>query len=210
MKSITRYRIIEISELLSGSVLPIIFWVSLIFGFDTPYIAILTLVSAVMHEIGHTLAISLLEGGGTSIRGHASGLRIREGRLLNYSEEVAVLLGGPMMNILIFLLTLPFGDMMSGYVRILGYVNLATGISNLLPFEGYDGYGALAMIFRARGRERLIRHLEMCSFVLSILVTFAALHLIDLFGEGYWIFGLFFFTVLSKLVNFGKYDFSGE
>lgn len=210
MKSTTRYRIIEIAELLYGSVLPIIFWVSLIFGFDTPYIAILTLVSAVIHEIGHGLAISLLAGDGTSIRGHASGFRIKEGRMLPYAHEVAIFLCGPLANILLFLITLPFGELMSGYVRILGYVNLATGISNLLPFEGYDGYGALCMIFRSGGREHLIRRLEICSFLLSILVTFAALHLIDLFGEGYWIFGLFFFSVLSKLVNFGKYDFSGE
>ena len=209
MKRLTRYRIIELAELLSGSILPIIFWVSLIFGFDTPYIAILTLISAIMHELGHGLMISLLSRG-ASIRGHATGFRIREGRMLTYRGEVAVLLGGPMMNLLIFLLALPFASAMSGYVRILGLVNLATGISNLLPLEGYDGYGALSMILRSRGKERLVGWLEVCSFVLSILVTFAALHLIDIYGEGYWIFGLFFFTVISKLINFEKYEFLRE
>ena len=209
VKTLTRYRIIELAELISGSILPIIFWVSLIFGFDTPYIAILTLISAMMHEIGHGLVISVLSRG-ASLHGHASGLRIKEGRMLSYGSEIAVLLGGPLMNIFIFLLTLPFGNAMLGYVRILGFVNLATGISNLLPLEGYDGYGAISMLLRSKGAEHLIERLEAFSFVLSITVTFAALHLIDLFGEGYWIFGLFFFTVVSKLAKYGKRDFLRE
>lgn len=210
MKNSTRYRIIEILDLLSGSILPIIFWMSLIFGFDTTYIAMLTVISALIHELGHGIAISVLNRRGASIRGHASGFRIRQEEMMSYPKEIAVLLGGPLVNILIFLLTLPFGNAMSGYVRILGYVNLATGVSNLLPFEGYDGYGALCMLLCQRDAEHLVKRLEIFSFILSILVTFAALHLIDAFGEGYWIFGLFFFTVLSKLAKFGKYDIFRE
>jgi Zn-dependent protease len=197
-------------ELLSGSILPIIFWMSLIFGFDTTYIAILTLLSAVMHEIGHGIAISLVNVKGATVKGHASGFRIRHEQLTSYKKEIVVLLFGPLVNILIFLLTLPLGNAMFGYVRVLGYVNLATGVSNLLPLEGYDGYGALCMLFCQRDAQHLIKRLEILSFILSILVTFASLHLIDVFGEGYWIFGLFFFTVLSKLAKFGKYDIFGE
>ena len=210
MKNLTRYRIIELMELLSGSILPIIFWLSLIFGFDSPYIAILTVISAVLHEIGHSVAISLLSDGGVAIKGHPTGFRIKRSGMMTYKGEIAVLLAGPTVNLGIFILTLPFGNLLFGYVRIFGYINLATGVSNLLPFEGYDGYGALVMLFRSKGKEHLTRRLEMLSFILSILVTFAALHLIDVFGEGYWIFGLFFFTVLSKLANFGKYDIFRE
>ena len=210
MKNLTRYRIIEIAELLSSSVLPIIFWISLIFGFDSPYIAILTIISAVMHEIGHSAAISLLSKSEVTIKGHATGFRIKRSGMMTYKNEIAVLLSGPAINIAVFILTVPFGNVMSGYVRIFGYINLATGVSNLLPFEGYDGYGALMMLFRSRGKEHLVGRLELVAFILSILVTFAALHLIDVFGEGYWIFGLFFFTVLSKLANFGKYDIFRE
>lgn len=210
MKNLTRYRIIEIMELLSGSILPIIFWISLIFGFDSPYIAILTIISAVLHEIGHSVAISFISGGEVAIKGHTTGFRIKRSGMMTYKGEIAVLLSGPAVNLGIFILALPFGNLLSGYIRIFGYINLATGVSNLLPFEGYDGYGALVMLFRSRGKEYLTRRLEILSFILSVLVTFAALHLIDVFGEGYWIFGIFFFTVLSKLANFGKYDIFRE
>ena len=206
MKNLTRYRIIEILKLIAGSVLPIIFWVSLIFGFDAPYIAILTISSAILHEIGHGVAISLFTDKRGSFRGHSTGFRITERDMLSYPEEIAVLLAGPFINVLTFFLTLPFGDAMHGYIRIMGYVNLATGLSNLLPIEGYDGYGALCMALKARGVPDVTKRLERVSFAFSVIITFASLHLIDVFGEGYWIFGLFFFAVLSKLINFAKYD----
>ena len=210
MKNSTRYHIIEILELFTGSILPIIFWVSVIFGFDSPYIGILTIISAVIHEIGHGVAISCFSKGGGRLRGHSTGFRIKEKDILSYQKEILILLAGPCANLLLFLLTIPLSSALSGYLCIFGYINLATGISNLLPLEGYDGYNALHTFFRARGKNVLITNLETFSFIFSVLMTFIALYLIDRFGEGYWIFGLFFFTVLSKLINFGKYDIFEE
>ena len=210
MKNFTRYRVIEILQLLSGSVLPIIFWVSLIFGFDVPYIAVLTIISAVLHEIGHCIAIRIVNGKGAEIRGHASGFRIKRSESLSSRDEIFILLAGPGVNVMLFLLTWPLGNALDGYIRTLGIVNLVTGISNLMPFEGYDGYGAVCEMLHSVGRADLVKRLEVISFILSIAVTFASLYFIERFGEGYWIFGLFFFTVLSKLVKFGKYDIFGE
>lgn len=210
MKNSTRYGIIEALELLSGSVLPIIFWVSLIFGFDTPYVAILTLISAVWHELGHCFAIALIGNGAGSMRGHASGFRIKRETRLSYAKEIGILLAGPGVNIALFLATLPFGNALGGYLKIFGALNLATGISNLIPIEGYDGYGALNELFSCYGKEELMRMLEAFSFCFSTVITFVALYFIERFGEGYWIFGLFFFTMLSKLFKFGKYDIFEE
>jgi Zn-dependent protease len=210
MKNSTRYRIIEVLELFAGSILPIIFWISVIFGFDTPYIAILTILSAAIHEIGHYATILYFTEKRTEIRGHTTGFRIKESVMLSYPQEISILLAGPISNIIIFILTLPFGYALSGYLKFFGYINLATGISNLLPLDGYDGYGALSTFFRSRGATHLIKRLEVFSFVFSIAVTFISLHIIDILGEGYWIFGLFFFTMLSKLIKFEKYDIFEE
>ena len=206
MKNSTRYRIIEMLELFAGSILPIIFWVSVIFGFDAPYIAILTILSAVIHEIGHYSMILYFTGNHAKLRGHATGFRISQNVMLSYPKEITILLAGPAANILIFIFTIPFHNALSGYINFFGYINLATGISNLLPLEGYDGYGALSTFLRMRGNTHLIKRLEIFSFIFSVSATFISLHLIDLFGEGYWIFGLFFITTLSKLMNFEKYD----
>ena len=125
---------------------------------------------------------------------------------MSYGEEMMLYLSGPLANLAFSLFLLPFLAISEQFVKEFCIINTFTMLSNLLPVEGYDGYGALVMLFRSKGKEHLTRRLEILSFILSILVTFAALHLIEVFGEGYWIFGLFFFTVLSKLANFGKYD----
>ena len=210
MKNFTRHRTIEFLELLSGSVLPIIFWVSLIFGFDVPYVAILTLICAVMHEGGHIGAISCLSKSTAKLRGHSSGFRISLSSPMSYQNEIAVILSGPCINIATFLLLLPFGNALDGYLRFFGYISLATGLSNLLPIDGYDGYRALHTYFTSRDRHLCLRALEILSFTLSITATFIALHIIDRYSEGYWIFGLFFFTSMSKILNFGKSDDFGE
>ena len=210
MKNFTRYRIIEFLELLAGSVLPILFWTSLIFGFDAPYVAILTVTSALVHELSHIVTICLLGGKELTLKGHSTGFRIPVSDMLSYRREILVFLSGPAANILIFFLTLPFQSALMGYIGVLGYINLATGISNLLPIEGYDGYGALSTLCKSLGSTKALKHLECFSFIFSILITFVSLHLIDVFGEGYWIFGLFFITVLSKIIKMEKYDVLGE
>ena len=210
MNNSTRYRIIEVMELLSGSILPIIFWLSLIFGFDAPYVAILTIISAVVHELGHCTAIYLATGIGGRVKGHSSGFRIKRNEALSYREEIIILLAGPLVNLGLFAILMPFAGALGGYIGAFAIINLATGISNLLPLEGYDGYGAICEALRSLGRPELIKRLESFSFVLSTGITFISLYLIERFGEGYWIFGLFFFAVLSKLVSFGKYDIFGE
>lgn len=206
MKNNTRARIIEIINLLSGSILPMMFWICLVFGFDTVYVAILTLICALLHELGHIGAIHFLSGESVCVRGHSSGFRIKRSVTLSYKNEIAILLAGPLANILVFIVCLSLGGALDGYIRIFGYINLATGLSNLLPIEGYDGYGALVQAFYSRGKDGLVRWLEILSFTFSVFITFISLHLIDRFSEGYWIFGLFFFATVSKLIKFEKYD----
>ena len=209
MKNSTRYHIIELLRLISDSVLPIIFWISIIFGFDTPCIAILTILCAVIHELGHCGAIAFF-GVSFALRGHSSGFRIKLSKGRSEMSTVLTLLAGPFINIILFLLTLLFGNIMDGYIRNFGYISLATGVSNLLPLEGYDGYGALTEIFMIKERYDLIKQLESLSFIFSVSLTFLSLYLIDRYSEGYWIFGLFFIMTLSKIYYFGKYDIFGE
>ena len=210
MKNTTRYRVIELLELLSGSVLPIIFWVSLIFGFDAPYIAMLTIIAALLHELGHIVAIGVFVKCDAKIRGHASGFRIRGNGTISYGREIAIILSGPLVNVALYLICIPLGHIFGNYVKMIGYINLATGVSNLLPIEGHDGYGAIRLFLNKHGWTSCIKALEIFSFSACIALTFSSLHLIDRLGEGYWIFGLFFCTMLSKLSFLGKYDIFGE
>lgn len=206
MKQKLIYALLRILALFANSVLPMLFWILLIFGFDVPYIAILTIICALIHELGHILAISYMSSDSEIPSGHLSGFRIRRQSTLGYRKEIIILAMGPLFNIAVFLLTLLFEGALSGYVRIFGILNLATAISNLLPVEGYDGYGILSEIFMSRGNYRMLKRLEAFSFLFSITVTFFSLYLIDKFGSGYWIFGIFFAIMLTKLIKYGKSD----
>lgn len=206
MKKERLQSLLNLLETLAESILPLIFWIFLIFGFDVPYIAILTIISALIHEAGHIAAISHLSGKCEIPSGKMFGFRIKRSGSLSYRKECAVLAAGPLANIILFILTLPFAHMLEGYVGIFGLVNLATGISNLIPVEGYDGYGILSQVLTSKNMTGGLRVIDCISFMFSVLATFLSLYLIDKADSGYWVFAVFFAVMITKLKKYGKYD----
>ena len=189
---------------LIGYFLPMLFWVSVMFGFDTPAIAILTLTVAIIHELGH-IAVMLFLGNRQIIpRGHATGFRLTADAKNSYKNEALILAGGPAANIVCAILFLPslifFGD----YGLLFISLNILTALSNLIPAEGYDGYGILSLYAEWCGKSTL--PLMRLSFSVSVFFTFLSLYLIGRLGGGFWIFGIFFVSVISKIRNMLKYD----
>ncbi len=182
--------------------LPTVFWGLLIYGFDAPYMANITILSIIIHEVGHVLSLFLLRKE-QNIRGVINGIRLSPKQSLSYREELLVALGGPLVNIIVggLLLALPFSK---EYIKAFAVMNLLTALSNLLPTQGSDGYriikSALALIF---GREYFFA-LDIVSIVISILITLSALFLMLKIGEGYWIYCLFLYNSLSILENLRK------
>lgn len=182
---------------LAESLLPMLFWVFLIFGFDSPDIAILTITGAIIHELGHISALMLC-GRSATLRSHLSGFRIKAA-IYGYREQILVLAAGPLANIAVFILLIPFWGVGNGYVGTVGLVNLLSALSNLLPVEGYDGYGILYNIASAKNSTFALRALFISSFAFSILFTLFSLYLILRYGSGYWIFAVFFAVLLGKI-----------
>lgn len=194
---ITDYKGLRLIRYLSDEILPLLFWVTIMFGFDTPAVAVLTILSALLHELGH-LSVVILRKIDFGFRAHMSGFRIRE-KSLSYIDHALILLGGPCANLVIYLVTLPFPTALDGYISLLGYINLATAITNLLPIEGYDGYGIVKCILEGRGLYRAVALLECVSFIAAVALTFIALYLLSRFNVGYWLFGLFFTIISVKI-----------
>lgn len=195
----------------ADSILPVLFWVSLLFGFDTPDMAILTLIAALIHEGGHLFAIHALRAlkrrdaeraeNAAHVRGHLSGFRIRAPRG-SYAEEITVLLAGPAMNIAFAILLLPILNAGDGYIRAFLLLNVLTAVSSLAPIEGYDGYGILKKICESKNSPRAISALSHTSFTLAVILSFFALYIMLRFGDGYWIFGVFFLILVGKIRKF--------
>ena len=187
--------------------LSVVFLGLITFGFDVSYIAILTVISAVIHECGHLIAIRLINKEKNPVPSPTvSGFRIARTRQLSYPEELIISLGGPLINLLVFLsvLILPQGSF-SLYLWDFGLINLMTAASNLLPIESYDGHKILRSVFYLSFLEEWTEKiLSALSLFFSALLTFLSLYLILRLGEGFWIFGIFFSSLLSAIKKNGK------
>lgn len=189
---------VKFLNLLSGSILPMLFWVFLMFGFDRPYIVILSLISAALHELGHLGAAKLLSCDTSAPSPKLYGFKIQPRTPLPYKKNIMILAAGPLSNVLlsILLLLLPFK---STYLDSFAYVSLATGLSNLVPVEGYDGYGIAKDLLSFRGRDDLYARLKIISFAFCIFMTFLSLYLLDKTNSGYWLFAIFFMATLKNI-----------
>lgn len=199
--------LIKAFGILANDILPLFFWTFLIFGFDSPDIAILTILSAAVHEIGHIIGGACADS--LCVRSHISGFRIKLGAF-GYLRDIAVLLGGPIANLAVFLICLPLDGIFGGYISTVGYVNLMTAISNLLPIEGYDGYGVIRKFLERQESARGLSILGWVSFFFSAALTLLSLYLLLKYGEGYWIFGVFFISTVGKIRQLVKRDVLGD
>ena len=186
----------------SYHVLPSLFWLSVIFGFDAPYVAIITLLAALIHECGHICALLYTSGGLEMPHGHIFGFRIRKRNVLSYRDEILILALGPLANIFVSMFLSPFLKLGGEYLEVFIFINTSTALSNLLPADGYDGYGILFEIFEYFGYST--KKLEVISLLTCIVLTFLSLYLIGKFSAGYWIFGVFFVSLTSKISKLVK------
>ena len=186
-------------------ILPLAFWILLIFGFDSAYMAILTIIAALIHEGGHLIATAPFSKKRSKIpRSNIAGFRI-DTNALSYKEEFVAALGGPIINLVIGLIFifLPFSQNFKTYAYMFGILNIMTMISNLLPIEGYDGHKALSALIAVFFGDSLMSEviLHWISFFFSAIMTFLALYLMLKLGEGYWIFAVFFSVMLSAIIK---------
>ena len=174
------------------SILSAFFWILVILGFDEPYAAVITLISVVIHEGGHSLAAWCLQGRTDLPRGRLLGLRMRVVGTVGYGAGCAVYASGAAANFLAAAVALPFLGLAEEYVSAFAVINLASGVTNLLPIEGYDGYGIIRTLLDCMcAGAAAYRILEAVSFTITATLTFLSLIFIYEIGEGYWMFAAF-------------------
>ena len=182
------------------------FWILTIYGFDTPYVATLTIICAVAHEVGHILILYLI--GKVKIpTSRASGFMLCDSGI-SYIERIALCLAGPFANIALGLIALLF-FFFSPYAVIFGVINLLTALSNLIPIRGSDGYNAIqAYILHKTDSYSGITALEWVSFTLICVAAFTSLYFVLRIGEGHWMCGLFLLSLAKELESIRKRRFS--
>lgn len=179
-------------------ILTVLFWVLLIFGFDSPKIAVYTIIAALLHECGHVaILVAMRKKASRLPLANVSGFRIKISSL-SYKEELLTALGGPAINLLICAVSYLLFD-----ADIFALLNLMTALSNLLPIEGYDGYKISICAVRLAFNDplRWEKAVEDISFIISALLTFSFLFIMLKIGEGYWSFAIFFYALMQKIAK---------
>lgn len=178
-----------------------LFWICTSLAFDEPRIAILTMLSAVIHELGHLSAtLKLKNGSPLKLKAKISGPKLGIGRL-SYGEELFVTLSGPLANLaacipslILFLL------IKHRFLCEFTVINILTALSNLSPIVGFDGYKILyCLVARSNLSPRFFDLLYWCSFLLTSILVFLSLYFLLKLGEGYWTFALFFSILITEI-----------
>ena len=193
--------LLKILEELSGSFLPLLFWASVMFGFDAPYIALLTIISAIIHECGHIGAMLFLSREIEMPSARLVGFKIMKKKIDSYKNEILILLFGPLVNVILGLVVLSLSLGRSEYLMLFGVINILSGAANLLPLEGYDGFNILTWIFESQKKYTHIRVLRSFSFFITVALTFTSLYFVYILNTGYWLFLVFFVSMLNNLAK---------
>ena len=181
-------------------VLPAFFWLFLGFGMEEPSMALATVLSAIIHEIGHIAYIFFVRRLLPCIRGDLSGFRIKSDTKSSHREKIMSYVAGPLANLFTCIIFLLISANAEDFAMFFATVNAATAISNLLPIIGYDGYGMLYTIIEAKSNNATpLRLLFLTSMAFSFGFRIISLYLIDRYGGGYWIFGIFIVMAIKHL-----------
>ena len=178
-----------------------VLWIVLMLGFSDIKTAFSTLLAAVIHELGHTTILLVLGKNFSFPRAVASGFRIKTSMQLSYKEEIAVAIGGPAINIALFVF------LIKSFPEF-ALINLITAISNLLPMKDFDGYriisASLSVFGGADISDKIMPHVTV--FFSSLLVFFS-LFMIMVSNGGYWIFFIFFVVLIKEILFLQKHTF---
>lgn len=187
-------------------ILPYAFWGLLIFSFDKPHFAVLTLIGSAIHECGHFFAAYAVKSP-TCFEGKLYGMRIKiSDGTMSYTGELFILCGGPLANLALFLISLPFLN--NPYVAEFAFINALSALSNLLPIESYDGYRIIEILCALKGSGFVaVRILRCVSFVFVFVIILFSLFLMAKLDTGYWIYFIFLFSLLRTLKRSINDDF---
>jgi len=112
--------------------------ISLMILLDGNGCASYAMAACILHEAGHLAVMSAVGLPVKKICLYGAGIKIvPEKKLIGYARELAVLLGGVMMNFILFSAFYFLSD--DPNAKLFAAVNLVTGGFNLLPLKGFDG-----------------------------------------------------------------------
>ncbi len=182
------------------NILPVVFWLCVIYSFDEKMGASITILAMIIHEFGHVICIFCFTKRWQIPRGSFNGLRITKQKLNSYPKEILQYASGIISNLIAALCMVPYVNKLGDYATLFITINLATALSNFLPIDGYDGYKIFELIIEYFDFG-IVAHcmLEFLSFTFILTMCITSLFLVYTFDNGYWFMLIFLFATVNKL-----------
>ncbi len=131
-----------------------------------------SLLAAVLHEIGHIVAMRLTHCAPSSVTCRLGGVTIVGNAFTKMSDSLFITLSGPVTNLLASMLLFIVGWFSNSLLTLaFAVVQFLVGFVNLLPVRGLDGGTVLEILLQ---RQRCFNPQLVCSIV-SIVVACAVL-----------------------------------
>ncbi len=153
---------------------PTVLWIAAVWRYEGMYEFIQIALAAVLHECGHLLAFSALGLPMPRISPVARGVRLLSQTELSYRGEAIVAAAGPMINLLVFCLGLPWQGRVTALYDF-GEMNLVTALCNLVPMADLDGERILRCLLAPhlsdRGSYLVMRGVNAAALFLGLFLS---------------------------------------
>lgn len=166
---------------------------------------LIPLLCALLHEVGHIVALLLTHRKITCVRIYPFGIDLRTEGFGSYGSDLLVHSGGILCNLLFCLLSYPHLEYVGMQVFFTAHLLLA--LLNLCPVETLDGGAILsAVLCRFLPWERAYRICRRASFAFLVLLWLAATYLLFFTHENFSLFSmtLYLFACLFLGKNQGR------
>ena len=172
---------------------------------DRSGVAVMSILAAALHEVGHFAAARLLHIPVRAMRLDLLGARIDvNGRILSYGEEWLLCVAGPLAS-LVFSLVGSFFWSHSKLAVIFSCASLLLGVLNLLPIQTFDGGRMLeCALLHFSTPQKASAILKGCTFLFLWLLWVFSVYLMLKIADG---ITLFFFSLclLARFLESREY-----
>lgn len=150
-----------------------------------------TIIFAILHEIGHLLALKyfkiLIEEFKVSLFG--GNIKILNNNKIQYYQNAIISFCGPLVNLFFFVLFYLLNIFLKNkFINEIYVINLVLAAFNLLPFYNFDGGKILASILMNFLQEKTVNYIiTITSFIILIPFTYLAVYIFMLDSKNFYL-----------------------
>lgn len=160
--------------------------IALFFCFDYTGYGMYSVISCVLHEMGHLAVMAFV---GQSLEGlhfYGAGIKIKadEKTCISLKNQFLVLIGGSTFNLILALIFYMLSDGTSLFMLMFASVNVVIGVFNLMPLGCFDGKRIMKLLLikwaKAENVDQILRGINIV--VISIISAFSIVLLMNGFN----------------------------